>query len=673
MELRFPGTYERAKPIFDRARRTFFPAIAVTSVVKDGTACHLTLSTRNGPDLTLRVTFPAPSSVRLQRGFGPLGDHLSEMLVGPPPTLPVSVIETETEVRIDAGGPTLVVERAPWRVTFGEFRTEPKDTNLVEWLAEPGGWALEDGRTVSYETFSLRPGEELFGLGERFLGPSLRGRRLAHWIDEPFGSNTSDRLHKSVPFFHSSRGYGVFVHHGEEAAFDFGSVSASSASVLVEAPELDLFVFLGTPKEVLAGYTAVTGRPFVPPEWSFGIWMSRCMYRSRAEVVEVVERSAELGIPVVVVSIDPMWLVGRSGGNYDTCDFVYDEDAFGPLPELVAWLNERGVHLCLWVNPLVMEGTDAFLDERLCGSGRGRDPVMPGRAFVDFTGAGATWWAEEMRRLMDMGVEAFKLDYGETLPVDTVMADGRTGAQVHNLYPLLFSKVARDAGVPISFTRAATAGSQRYPLHWSGDSQGSWAGMAGALRGGLSLAWSGFAHWTTDIGGFFARDLTRVSEPQRGMGQPELELYLRWMQMAMLSSHTRFHGIGPREPWVFGDEAVEMAVRFGALRERLRPYLLSCSDEAAATGCPVLRPLGLEFPDDRGSLSVETSYLLGPGLLVCPVLEPGGRVEVYVPPGRWTDHFTGAVFEGPRWLPPEVVPIERLPLLVREGHSPFGS
>lgn len=674
MTIAGPGTYERARPIFDRTTRRFHPITRLAAVHNHSEHVELELETRDGLTLLGRVTFPEPAVARVQWAFGAApDDHTSEMLVGPPPTLPLTVTETDEHVTIHAGGSALVLHRQPWKIAFGPFATENSDTSIVEWVAEPGGYAedLSTKQPLAYETFALGPGEELYGLGERFHGPGLRGKRLAHWIDEAFGTNTADRVYKSVPLVVSSNGYGVFANHSEEAVFDLGAGSNASASVLVHAGELDLFVMLGSPKEVLERYTALTGRPSVPPDWSFGLWLSRCMYASRAEVEEIVATAASHELPVDVIGVDPLWLKHRPGADYDTCDFAWNDKDFGPIEDFVGWLHDKGIRLCLWVNTHVDEASPEWRPERMVEGGRAREPMFPQRGYVDLTGAGADWWLEEMTRLVEAGVDGFKIDYSDTLPVDTTMADGRRGTEVHNLYALLAATIADKAGAAIHFTRSGTAGSQRYPLHWAGDTQSTWAGMRGALRGGLSLAWSGFAHWTTDIGGFFLRDLHNGEDETHGFRQVDAELYIRWMQFGMLCSHTRFHGIQPREPWHFGDEAVAVARQFAALRQQLRPYLLDCAEDAARTGCPVLRPVALEFPDDPGARHVDTEYLLGPALLVCPVLQPGGAVDVYFPPGAWTDHFTGESYEGPQWKRFEDVPLDRLPLFTRSGHNPF--
>ncbi len=668
------GDFERARPIFPGTRR-FHPIVSLAAITPGERQLELVLDTEDGPPVHGRVTFADERTVRIQWAFGsPPGPRRTEMLDGDPPELELTVEESSERVVVHAGGPPLILERRPWQVRFGGYRTEPADALFFEWVQRPGGWAVHDDRIQAYETLGLHAGERLYGTGERFLGPGVRGRRLTHWICEPYGTNTTDRVHKSVPFFLSTRGYGVFFNHTEEAIFDLGALSSASATVLVDAPELDLFVMLGDtdgghdPKAILRRYTALTGRATVPPDWSFGVWMSRCMYPDRATVAEVIATARRLGIPCDVVNLDPLWLAHPQARSDLSCDFVWDSSAFGPLDDFIDWIHGEDVRLCLWVNPHVSDGMDAFVASNLVEGGRVRDPAFPTRGFVDLTGAGADWWRAEIRRLTEAGVDAFKLDFAEALPANAAMADGRTGAEVHNVYPLLASIAAADAGIPLAFTRAGTAGSQRFPLHWAGDSQSTWAGMAGALRGGLAAAWSGFAHWTSDIGGFYATDPHAPGEPGERIRQPDPELFVRWMQFGMLCSHTRFHGVGPREPWAFGDEAVDVARRFGELRTRLRPYLIECAREASETGCPVMRPLALEFPEDAGVRDVDTQFMLGPALLVCPVLEPGGSVEISIPPGAWTDHFTSQRFEGPGTARLQV-PLDRLPLLVRDGYD----
>jgi alpha-D-xyloside xylohydrolase len=265
-----------------------------------------------------------------------------------------------------------------------------------------------------------------------------------------------------------------------------------------------------------------------------------------------------------------------------------------------------------------------------------------------------------------MGVATFKSDYGEGLPPDARMADGKTGRQWHNAYPLLYNRavwevIHEERGEAIVFGRSGYAGSQRYPLNWTGDAQTTWDGMAGALRAGLSLSDSGIPFWCHDIGGFFRS----TPEEHETAGPPDPVLYIRWAQFGLFSSHSRFHGVRGREPWWYGDEAVEIVRRYARLRYRMLPYIWAAAREATETALPVVRPMHLAFPHDPGAASIETQYMFGPSLLVAPVLNPEGRVRVYLPAGEvWYDFWTNERVEGGRWLHLSV-PLDTLPLYVR--------
>jgi alpha-D-xyloside xylohydrolase len=259
-----------------------------------------------------------------------------------------------------------------------------------------------------------------------------------------------------------------------------------------------------------------------------------------------------------------------------------------------------------------------------------------------------------------MGVAAFKPDYGEAVPKDAMFSDGRTGEQMHNLYPLLYNKAVyevmqEERGEAMLFSRSGYAGSQRYPINWTGDAPCTWGGMAATLRSGLSLSMSGITMWSHDIGGFW--------NPRR-MEPPDSTLYIRWAQFGLLSSHARFHGVRGREPWYYGEKAVEVVREFAKLRYRLLPYIYSLAQEAAETGMPVVRPLVLEYPDDPVAATVDYEYMLGPDLLVVPVMNAEGKATVYLPEGEWRDWWTNERLRGPVHMRLDV-PIERLPLYAR--------
>jgi alpha-D-xyloside xylohydrolase len=238
---------------------------------------------------------------------------------------------------------------------------------------------------------------------------------------------------------------------------------------------------------------------------------------------------------------------------------------------------------------------------------------------------------------------------------------------MHNYYTQLYNqavfdvlKDTRGEGEAVLFARSATVGGQRLPVHWGGDSTSTYESMAETLRGGLSLAFSGFAFWSHDIGGF--------------EGTPDPGVFKRWTAFGLLSSHSRFHGSSSyRVPWVFDDEAVEVTRRFTKLKLALMPYLYAAGLEATRTGTPVLRPMQLEFSDDPATGYLDRQYMLGADLLVAPVFSADGSVELYLPAGTWTSFFTGETVTGPGWRR-EKHGFDSIPLYVRDGAAlPVGA
>ncbi len=627
----------------------------------------------------LRLTVWAPGVLRVQFGHDawPPRDDPSPVLTAERGAAPVRVRADGTDIQLDGPGIKVRVARKPPRLVIADdtgrecFAQQVLDRTFLGWVSPPAGvWLDADGTMGVHEALELAPDEVVVGLGETYGGLDLRGRRRVVWAADAMGLNTTDLAYKPIPFWLSSRGYGCLVHAPERAVVDVGALSTVTLGFAVAARVMDYFVLLGSPRTVLERYTALTGRSPSPPRWALGVWMSRCMYRSRAEVEAVIEGMRARDLPLDVVHLDPLWLRGRAARTLDSCDFEWDAEAFPDPPGFVRWLRERGVRLSLWENPYVPRDSAMFGEGVARGFfARGPDgePAVsttnPEGAVVDFTNPkAAAWIAAKHAPLLAMGVACFKTDYGESVPTDARFASGETGASVHNRYPLLYNRTVFEttregSGSGIVFARSATAGSQRYPVHWSGDAQSTWGGMAGALRGGLSFACSGGAWWGHDIGGFWGPD---------GFAPPSQRLYVRWAQFGLLSPIARFHGTTPREPWEFDEEAVAIVRAFSRLRYRLLPYLEHCAREAEATGTPVLRPLLLEFPEDPVAWRVDLEYLLGPLLLVAPVFDDGEDRPVYLPAGEWWDWWTDRSHRGPVTLR-TAAPLDRVPLFVRGG------
>jgi alpha-D-xyloside xylohydrolase len=502
--------------------------------------------------------------------------------------------------------------------------------------------------------FSLSPGEKLFGCGESFTRLDKRGQKVVLWANDANGVQT-ERMYKPIPFFLSSRGYGMFVHTSAPATFDMGASFQGSNELLLGDDALDLFVFLGPPRAVLDAYTDLTGKAAMPPLWSFGFWMSRITYFSEDEVRAVAAKLREYRIPSDVIHLDTGW--------FETdwrCDYEFSKTRFRDPAKMIADLKKDGFHISLWQLPYFVPRNRLFPEIVAKGlavrDAKGGLPYED--AVLDFSNPETVrWYQEKIAGLLRMGVGAIKVDFGEAAPLTGLYASGRTGFYEHNLYPLRYDEAVAEVtrqvtGDTIIWARSAWAGSQRYPVHWGGDAANSDTAMAATLRGGLSLGLSGFTFWSHDIGGFTART-------------PE-ELYRRWLPFGMLSSHSRAHGTPPKEPWEYGKAFTDAFRRAVDLKYRLMPYVYAQARDSSERGLPMVRALFVEYPEDAGSWQVEDEYLFGTDLLVAPLLEAGttGRA-VYLPPGEWIDYQTGKAYAaGWHRIEGGEIPVV---LLVREG------
>jgi alpha-D-xyloside xylohydrolase len=672
----------------------------------------------DGPDLGLRLRTNGGRTARLAaRAVTPQTWKVSILPEGSPAPGPTSMVvpaesppvrlkaKRSTNGLVAVGGPELALEirLKPFALRFLDrggrdvLGADPGDVDgLGRPSAPPFGFASGPGCASSVTaSFHLRPDERLYGLGEKFTRLDKAGQKIVSWTVDALGS-TSERSHKNVPFLWSSRGFGLFVDSSARITWDLGVRSLRSWTFEAESQALDMYVFHGPrPDRILAAYTALTGRTPAVPDWSFGLWLSSGgTYRDQASIEALLDAVERHRLPADVIHIDPWWMCWRK-----YCDFEWDRAAF-PDPEgLIRRIHALGLRLCLWEHPYVSIESGLFEHGARNGYfvlrpdgeiyvieyGLSLAPRPDGRvrvageterwnapvAIIDLTHPRARTWFKDLHRpLLLGGVDVFKTDFGEDIPADARFHDGRTGAEVHNLYPLLynaavFEVTAEEKGRGLVWARSGTAGSQRYPVCWSGDPAADWDSLAATVRGGLSAGMSGLALWSHDIGGY--------------RGTPDPELYVRWAQFGLFSSHSRMHGDSPREPWLFGDEALTIIRKFAGLRYRLFPYIRSAALEAGRTGLPVLRALPLACPDDPNVAAWEHEYMFGPSFLAAPVIRPlaelqrrGGRnrgtpvVPVYLPAGEWVDHWTGRRYRGPAVVE-AAARLDVLPLFVRAG------
>ncbi|GLY04203.1 alpha-xylosidase [Actinoplanes sp. NBRC 101535] len=524
--------------------------------------------------------------------------------------------------------------------------------------------ASADGSYV-HEQLDLGVGHVVTGLGERF-GPLIKnGQTVDIWQED--GGTSSEQAYKNVPFYLTNGGYGVLVDHPGKVSFEVASEMVTRTQFSVAGQELSYLVIHGpTQADIIRKYTALTGRPALPPAWSFGLWLTTSFTTSYDEetVNKFIGGMADRDLPLSVFHFDTFWM-----REFNWCDFEWDSRVFPDPPGMLKRLADRGLHTCLWINPYIAQRSPLFAEAAAAGYLVKRangdvfqwDLWQAGMGLVDFTNPEACeWYASKLRPLVEMGVDAFKSDFGERVPTDVVWHDGSDPERMHNYYTQLYNKVVFDVlrelrgeGEAVLFARSATVGGQQFPVHWGGDNSSTFESMAESLRGGLSLMSSGFGFWSHDIGGF--------------EGMPDPAVFKRWIAFGLLSSHSRLHGSSSyRVPWLFDEEAVDVLRTFTHLKYRLMPYLFGAAHVAHETGVPVMRPTTFVFPDDPAVTHLDRQYMLGDDLLVAPVFTAGGEVTYYVPAGRWTRYRTGEIVEGPGWVT-ETHGFDSVPLLVRPG------
>lgn len=491
---------------------------------------------------------------------------------------------------------------------------------------------VDNSRAVN-PVFSLSPGEKIFGCGESVSKLDKRGQKVNVFVTDPQGPET-DQMYKPVPFFMSNRGYGMFMHTSAPVTCDFGNTYVGTNKLFMGDEALDLFVFIGEPKDILNEYTEIVGKPSMPPLWSFGTWMSRITYFEQSEGYDVALKLRSHKIPSDVIHFDTGW--------FETdwqCDYKFAPSRFSNPQKMIDDLKKDGFHISLWQLTYFTPKNKYFneiIEKNLhIKNSKGEMPYED--AVLDFSNPETVrWYQDKLAGLLKMGVGAIKVDFGEAAPMEGFYASGRGGWYEHNLYPLRYNKAVADITKEVNnesiiWARSAWAGSQRYPLHWGGDAANTDIGMDATLRGGLSLGLSGFSFWSHDIGGFV------VAAPE--------DLYRRWLPFGFLTSHSRAHGAPPKEPWLYNDDFVKAFRLSAEMKYKLMPYVYAQAKQCTEKGLPMVRALFLEYPDDPGAWLVEDQYLFGSDILVAPMMETGNSRSVYLPKGSWVDYQNGKVYQ----------------------------
>jgi len=654
-----------------------FDAVAerMRSPIWDPEAAVAAFAPATGAPGTLRVDVVADDVLRVRYAEAPeasLGD--TPMIAG--------ALTPPSSVRAEVSGEGAVLETpsARFEITLAPFRLRARDSrgrlvteiggapknHVNPWDAyNTGVCRTREGSPLAVECFALSSREAVYGFGERFTALDKVGQTVDMNMEEAMGTTTT-RSYKNVPFFWSTGGWGVSLNHSCRATAWVGSRAATDVQIALEDDFLDYYLFVGGPKQILGRYVELTGKSPMPPLWSFGFWQSKISYQSANEALEVVRANREAGIPTDVLHLDTHWF--RENWR---CDLEFDPERFPEPAGFMQQLGELGVKVSLWQLPYIPEGSKLFEDleavdgfvktegGELYDIGICYTTGFEGRVgCIDFTNPDATRvYQSHLKRLFSLGARVIKADFGEQAPLDGVYHDGTPGHRAHNLYPLLYNQAVAEAtheanGEWIIWARSTWAGSQRYPLHWGGDSSANWHNLAPQIAGGLSLGLSAFPFWSMDIGGFF--------------GEASGPLMVRWMQAGVFFSHPRIHGTGDRELWKRDDETLRICRDYLRLHYRLLPYLWATARECIEAGLPVSRAMVVEWPDDPSTWGIGDQWMLGDAILVAPILNEDGWRRVYLPEGTWTDWWTGHRTRGPRWIEVEAG-LATLPLWLREG------
>ena len=602
----------------------------------------------NDPNLKFKIDFVTPRTVRIRMLTTPVEPKVStSIMLAKEPGKDESWKVTETENTIVYAGNygTVQINKNPWRVVLkdktGRILSQTvtlRDADSTQVKYTPFSFikrGSDNARRIN-PVFTLTADEMIFGCGESATGLNKVGQKVNLFVTDPQGPET-DQMYKPIPFFMSNRGYGMFMHTSAPVTCDFGATYIGLNKMFMGDENLDLFVFFGEPKDILDEYTDLVGKPGMPPLWSFGTWMSRITYFSEKEGYDVAANIRKNKYPCDVIHFDTGWF------DVDwQCDYKFSENRFQNPQQMLKDLKSQGFHVCLWQLPYFTPKNRYFPElikkDMYVKNGNGELPYED--VVLDFSNPETVkWYQDKLAGLLNIGVSAIKVDFGEAAPLNGIYASGKSGWYEHNLYPVRYDMAVSEItkklhNENIMWARAAWAGSQRYPLHWGGDAATTNTGMLGTLRAGLSFGLSGFSFWSHDMGGFVK------STPE--------DLYCRWLPFGFLTSHTRAHGAPPTEPWLYDSKRVQDVFRKSAeMKYRLMPYVYAQAKECTEKGLPMLRALFVEFPDDPGAWKVDDEYLFGSQILVAPLLESGitGRT-VYLPEGKWIDYQTEKVYEG---------------------------
>ncbi len=596
-----------------------------------------------GHPVKLHLALPASGGVRLY------GEE--EGYFKPAKLFPATIVTAAKSFFISTSSGSVIINQSPFFVSFHD-----DDGNLVMRIG-PNDLSFRfgpDGKVAAVDfKNNLDPDEVIFGFGERYDRFNENGNVLTLWGMDDWSGNTvglMNQTYKPVALFHSSKGYTIFDNSTYRLRADIGKSDPRTYRLTQEGPVFDYYFWIGAPGRAIESYTALTGKPILPPAWAFEPWMGRTgrgwnapSHNAVTEEERVTKQFAKLDIPHSA---------------------IYSEGPGADSAELNRFMAARGIHVLSWFWPVISERQQAALlpeiktnDLPLLNAGNERASRELG--YVDFSNPNAIelfrrWW----RHRLDIGVAGSMVDFGDRVPEEAFFYDGKRGDEMHNFYAYDYHRTCSDVFREkrgddfILFGRAAAPGDQRWVAQFAGDHPSNFAGLQSMLTGALNLCACGFSTWGSDLGGF--------------LGWPEPAVYMRWTQFGCFSPLMRCHGRTPREPWEYGEAAVANYEFYAWVRENLLDYTYNTAADAHETGIPIMRSMEMAFPDDVSDAANSGEYMFGRDMLIAPVVTEDNYKTIVIPPGKWTDLWNGQTINGPTNLKTYVL-LDTIPVYLRPG------
>ncbi|MDF3076636.1 MAG: glycoside hydrolase family 31 protein [Sphingobacteriaceae bacterium] len=587
--------------------------------------------------------------------------------------------EDEHNYRVSTNTITCVINKLNFFISFVDNNeiVVNQDAMAMHWEEN-----VDFGGYYVYCTKEANEDEGFYGLGDKTTDFNLRGKRVVNWNSDTYSfAKHQDPLYRSIPFYiglTNGVSYGIFMDNTFKSHFDFAHQETDKTSFWADGGELQYYYIHGPHMmDVVKRYHTLTGTHPMPPLWALGFHQCRWSYYPESKVKKIAQNFRDRKIPCDAIYLDIDYMDGYR------C-FTWNKKYFPDPKRMIKELANDGFKLVVIIDPgikvddnywVFKEGKEKKYFCRRCDDYFMEGHVWPGRCqFPDFTNPDVReWWGTLFKELTDVGVAGVWNDMNEpavfgsgTFPVDVRhQYDGHRGShrKAHNVYGMQMVRATYEGlkkqyknKRPFTITRAGYAGVQRYSSVWTGDNVASWEHLKLGNIQCQRLSISGISFCGTDIGGF--------------SGEPDGELFTRWIQFGVFSPFMRAHSAGDtreREPWSFGKEYEDINRKFIELRYRLMPYFYSAFWEHHKYGFPILRPIVMVEQDEVGNRYREDEFTFGDKILVSPVSEPGATTKVvYLPKGKWYNYWTHELLEGGQEHTVDA-PIDTLPIFVRAG------